>query len=203
MRDFPMVRVDKAYSFSGPSGQASLADLFDGKQQLIVYHFMLGPDKDEGCTGCSFLADNIPHLAHLRSRDTNFVAVSRAPLPTIETFKKRMGWSFPWFSSFGSDFNYDFHVTMDEDVAPPEYNYRDKTQFEETGKQALSKGELPGLSVFYRDAANAQEVFHSYSTFARGLEEVLVTYSMLDITPLGRQEDGPGPKMSFRHHDKY
>jgi predicted dithiol-disulfide oxidoreductase (DUF899 family) len=201
MRDFPMVRIDKDYAFEGPDGQpARLRDLFGDCRQLVVYHFMLGPEQSEGCAGCSFLADHVPHLAHLRFRDTAFAAVSRAPQAAIAAFQTRMGWSFPWFSSLASDFNYDFHVTLDEAVAPLEYNYKDKAALERDGRAAVMKGELPGLSVFYRDG---DEVFHTYSTYERGLERLLVTYKLLDITPLGRQEDDAGPKTEFRHHDKY
>jgi predicted dithiol-disulfide oxidoreductase (DUF899 family) len=121
--DFPMVKIDKEYTFDGPNGKVALADLFDDRKQLIVYHFMLAPEDEAGCPGCSFLADNLPSsLTHLNSRNTTLVLVSRAPLEKIESFKKRMGWNYPWFSSFGTDFNYDFHVTMDEDVAPLSYN---------------------------------------------------------------------------------
>jgi predicted dithiol-disulfide oxidoreductase (DUF899 family) len=200
MRDFPMVHLDKAYTFEGPSGEVTLLDLFDGRKQLIVYHFMLAPDQEEGCTGCSFLADHIPDLSHLLSRDTSFVVVSRAPLDKIEAFKKRMGWTFPWVSSFGSDFNYDFHVTLDDRVAPVEYNYKDKATLEKEGKTYFTRGEQPGLSVFYHEG---QDIFHSYSTFGRGIEGLLGTYTLLDMTPLGRQEEEPGSKMNWRYHDKY
>lgn len=200
MRDFPIVHIDKKYTFEGPSGEVSLLDLFDSRNQLFVYHFMLGPEAEEGCPGCSFLADHIPDLSHLRSRNTAFVVVSRAPLAKIEIFKKRMGWTFPWVSSFGSDFNYDFHVTLDEDVAPVEYNYKDKATLEKEGRLTLTKGEKPGLSTFYRED---QDIYHTYSTYARGLEALLGTYKLLDMSPLGRQEEGPGPKTAWRHHDKY
>jgi predicted dithiol-disulfide oxidoreductase (DUF899 family) len=198
MREFPMVQLDKEYSFEGPDGKVSLLDLFEGRKQLIIYHFMLAPENEEGCSGCSFLADHIPDLSHLRQRDTSFVVVSRAPLDKIETFKKRMGWTFPWYSSFGSDFNYDFHVTMDDDITPIQYNYKDKATLQKEGKYALNKAELPGMSIFYREEQNA---FHTYSTYARGLEVILGTYKLLDLTPLGRQEEEK--KMDFLHHDKY
>jgi predicted dithiol-disulfide oxidoreductase (DUF899 family) len=195
-----MVRLDKQYIFESPSGKVSLVDVFDGRKQLIVYHFMMAPEEDEGCSGCSLLADHIPNLSHLRSRQTSFVVVSRAPLDQIEAFKKRMGWTFPWVSSFGSDFNYDFHVTLDEAVAPVEYNFKDKATLEKEGKSFLTKGELSGTSVFYRED---QDVFHTYSTYGRGDEWLITTYKMLDITPLGRQEDDPARKLDFPHHDKY
>jgi predicted dithiol-disulfide oxidoreductase (DUF899 family) len=200
MRDFPMVHLDKKYAFEGPSGEVTLLDLFDGRKQLVLYHFMMSPDKEEGCPSCSFLADHFPDLSHLQSRDTSFVVVSRAPLDKIEAFKQRMGWTFPWVSSFGSDFNYDFHVTQDDDVAPVEYNFTDKVTLEKKGKSYYTKGEQAGLSIFYREN---QDVFHTYSTYARGLEGLLGTYTMLDKTPLGRQEEGPGMKMAWLHHDKY
>src|SRR5690606_14610179 len=163
---------------------------------------------DEGCSGCSFEADNIGNLAHLRARDTNFVMVSRAPLAKIKPFKKRMGWTMPWYSSFGSPFNYDFHVTIDETIAPVEYNYCDRDELEKKGHLYHINGEQPGLSVFLRDG---DRVYHTYSTYGRGLEVLLTTYHMLDLTPYGRMEpwqDSPEgwPKTDMnwlRHHDKY
>lgn len=125
LRNFPMVKLDKEYVFNGPNGRATLLDLFEGRRQLIIYYFMLAPDDAVGCSGCSFLADNLPSsLAHLKTRDTSLALVSRAPLEKIEAFKKRMGWSFPWYSSFESEFNYDFHVSLDESIASKEYNVR-------------------------------------------------------------------------------
>jgi predicted dithiol-disulfide oxidoreductase (DUF899 family) len=197
-RRLPMVKIDKEYTFEGPNGTVRLLDLFEGRRQLIVYHFMFDPSWDQGCPMCSFLADNIGHLAHLRdARDTSLVVVSRAPLTKIEPFKARMGWTFPWHSSFGSDFNYDFHVTLDEAVAPVEYNYKDKATLEKAGMSWPS--EHHGLSVFLRDG---DAVFHTYSTYARGGDLLLGTYNYLDLTPLGRQEEGPGSH-EFRHHDRY
>jgi predicted dithiol-disulfide oxidoreductase (DUF899 family) len=199
-RRLPMVEVAKAYRFEGPHGPAGLVELFDERRQLIVYHFMFDPAWDEGCPMCSLLVDNIGHLAHLRdARDTSLVLVSRAPLAKLEQFKARMGWVVPWYSSFGTDFNYDFHVTLDEAVAPIEYNYRDKAELEHAGMSWLTSGEHHGLSVFLRDG---QRVFHAYSTYARGGDLLLGTYNYLDLTPLGRQEDGPGSH-EFRHHDRY
>lgn len=206
-RKLPCVRMDKEYLFEGPNGQARLFDLFEGRRQLIVYHFMFDPSWDEGCSMCSFLADNIGHLAHLHARDTSLAVVSRAPQSKIKPFKARMGWVFPWYSSFGSDFNYDFHVTLDEDIAPVEYNYRSKTEHDEAGMPWFTRGELPGLSVFLRDGVG---VFHTYSTYARGGDLLIGTYNYLDLTPLGRQEgwgdspdlDGLGD-MWVRHHDRY
>ena len=207
-RRLPMVRIDKTYVFDGPAGKAGLPDLFEGRRQLIVYHFMFDPRWDEGCPHCSFVVDNIGHLAHLRARDTSLALVSRAPLARIEPFKRRMGWKLPWYSSFGSDFNYDFHVTLDEAIAPVEYNYRDKAELVRRGEPYFTQGELHGLSVFLRDG---DSVFHTYSTYARGVDLLLGTYNYLDLTPLGRQEDWeqpPGRSNSpflawVRHHDRY
>jgi predicted dithiol-disulfide oxidoreductase (DUF899 family) len=199
-RELPMVEIDKPYVFKGPDGVRSLLDLFEGRRQLVVYHFMFGPDwEDEGCASCSFLVDNIGHLSHLHSRDTSLAVVSRAPLDKIEPFKKRMGWTFPWYSSFGAEFNYDFHVTLDEEVTPVEYNYRDKAELERLGMPWHTTGEQHGVSVFFRDG---ERVLHSYSTYGRGPELLLGTYSYLDLTPLGRMEEGTGI-VQFRHHDTY
>ncbi len=160
-RRLPMVKLDKEYLFEGPDSKGSLFDLFDGRRQLIIYHFMFDPSWEDGCPSCSFLVGNIPStLDHLHAGDTSLVLVSRAPVTKIEPFKKRMNWTIPWFSSYGSDFNYDFDVTDDE-------------------------GEKPGLSVFLREGAN---LFHTYSTNGRGVDILLGTYNYLDLTPLGRQE---------------
>jgi predicted dithiol-disulfide oxidoreductase (DUF899 family) len=207
-RRMPMVRIEKDYVFEGPNGKVRLLDLFEGHRQLIIYHFMFDPSWDEGCRSCSFVVDNISHLAHLHARDTSLVVVSRAPLAKIEPFKVRMGWTFPWYSSFGSDFNYDFHVTTDETVTPVKYNYKDKAALEQAGQTYHVKGEQPGASVFLR---NGDRIYHTYSTYGRGLDLLLGTYNYLDLTPLGRQEDWeepPGrsnsPFMAWlRHHDKY
>ncbi len=207
-RRLPMVRIEKPYVFEGPKGKVGLLDLFDRRRQLIIYHFMFDPSWDEGCPSCSFLVDNIGHLAHLHARDTSLVLVSRAPLAKIEPFRKRMGWTVPWYSSFGSDFNYDFHVTMDEAVAPVEYNYREKAELVRKGETYFTEGESHGLSVFLRDG---DRIFHTYSTYARGADLLDGTYNYLDLTPLGRQEDWeepPGRSDSpflawVRHHDRY
>ncbi|RDL40744.1 Uncharacterized protein BP5553_00723 [Venustampulla echinocandica] len=189
--DFPMVKLEKEYHFTGPNGQVTLGDIAGGNKQLIVYHFMLSPDDEVGCTGCSFLADNLPSsLGHLNSRDTALVLVSRAPLEKIEKFKTRMGWDFPWYSSFGSDFNYDFHASLDSDVTPPEYNYKPSKR--------TSKGEAPGLSVFFKEG---DDIFHTYSTYERGLDILLGTHTLLDLTPLGRQDEN-GP-VDWKLHDEY
>jgi uncharacterized protein (TIGR02246 family) len=207
-RRLPMVRLDKDYVFDGPHGQAGLLDLFEGRQQLIVYHFMFDPSWDAGCPSCSFLADNVGHLAHLHARNTTLALVSRAPLEKIEAYSRRMGWSVPWYSSFGSDFNYDFHVTLDERVAPIEYNYTDKAVLLAKGEDYFTDGESHGLSVFLRDGDN---VFHTYSAYARGTDVLVGTYNYLDMTALGRQEDweephgrSDGPFMAWlRRHDEY
>lgn len=199
-RALPMVEITEPYIFHGPNGSSTLLDLFDGRRQLIVYHFMLDPDWEAGCTGCSLLADNIGHLAHLHAARTSFAAVSRAPLATITKFRERMGWSFPWFSSHGTSFNYDFHVTMDESVAPILFNFRTKEELQEAGigSWALS-GEQHGLSVFLRED---ERVFHTYSAYSRGTDLLNGTFNYLDLTPLGRQEEA-GIMNWVRHHDDY
>jgi len=152
-RGLPMTEVDKEYVFDGPDGKVSLLDLFEGRGQLLIYHFMFDPEWDGGCPSCSFLTDNIGHLAHLHARDTTLALVSRAPLARIEPFRQRMGWTIPWYSSFGSDFNYDFHVTLDESVAPVEYNFRG---IDELGPEWQGwSGELHGISAFLRQGDRA------------------------------------------------
>jgi predicted dithiol-disulfide oxidoreductase (DUF899 family) len=185
-RRLPMVRIEKDYVFDGPSGKVSLLDLFDGRRQLIVYHFMFGPEWDEGCSGCTGYVDALGDLSMLHDRDTAFVLVSRAPLAKLEAYRARKGWSLPWVSSYGSDFNYDFHVTLDENVAPVEYNYRDKAQMVARNGPNVVEGEEHGLSVFFRAGG---DVFHTYSAYARGTESLTDAYSLLDTTPYGRQED--------------
>ncbi len=201
-RRLPMVKIEKEYVFGGPNGRTTLRDLFGNHRQLVIYHFMFDPNWDEGCKACSFLADNfVGGIVHLAARDTSFAAISRAPLARIESFKRRMGWTFPWLSSFGSDFNYDFHVTLDEAEGSVEYNYESAATILQAGKIRYTKGELPGLSIFLRDG---DAVFHTYSTYQRGLDLLLNTYNYLDLTPLGRQEDQEGRVMAWiRHHDKY
>jgi predicted dithiol-disulfide oxidoreductase (DUF899 family) len=185
-RRLPMVRIDKDYVFDGPEGKCSLKDLFEGRRQLIVYHFMFDPAWDKGCAGCSGYVNAIGDVSMLNDRDTTFVLVSRAPLAKLEAYKVLKGWSVPWYSSFGSDFNYDFHVTLDENVVPVEYNYRNKAEMEARKGPNLMKGEEHGLSVFFRID---DDVFHTYSTYARGTESLTDAYSLLDTTPYGRQED--------------
>jgi len=196
-RRLPMVKIDKEYAFEGPDGRAGLLDLFDGRRQLIVRHFMFDPSWDDGCPSCSAGAAEISDglLEHLHTRDTTFVVVSRAPLPKIESYKARRGWTFPWYSSFESDFNYDFHVTLDESVAPIEYNYRTKAEHEQAGTAGFVQGEQPleepGQSCFLRDG---DAVFHTYSNYARGAEMTGGSYYYLDLTALGRQEAWEEPK---------
>ena len=195
-RALPWVKVDKAYVFDTPQGKKTLAELFDGRSQLIVYHFMLGPEWEEGCPSCSFLADHFDGAnIHLAQRDVTFIAISRAPLAEIEAFKRRMGWHFPWVSSFGNDFNFDYHVSFAEDQVGKDgdYNYE---------QQEIVSDEMPGASVFYKDADGT--VFHTYSAYARGLDILLGAYNFLDLTPKGRDEaELPWTMAWVRHHDKY
>jgi len=195
-REMPWVKMEKAYRFEGPDGPKTLADLFDGRTQLVVYHFMFGPGWKEGCPSCSYLSDSFDSAAlHMAQRDTSFAVISRATSPEIEAFKKRMGWRFPWVSSFGTDFNYDFHVSFskkESDASKVYYNFA-MTDF--------PSEEAPGMSVFYKKGG---EVFHSYSAYARGLDILVPTYNLLDLTPKGRDEDGlPWPMARVRHHDRY
>lgn len=217
-RRLPMVRIDKDYAFEGAEGKVRLFDLFEGRRQLIVYHFMFDADAppkgksgapwEEGCPGCSFAADNLPNnFSHLHARETSFALISRAPYSKIVPFKRRMGWDVPWYSSFGSDFNYDFHVTLDSRRGSTEWNYRQADELVAAGKIPSTKGELPGLSVFLRDG---DAIYHTYTAYARGLEPMLVSYHLLDLTPFGRGEgwdgmpDVHGEGMDWtRHHDKY
>jgi predicted dithiol-disulfide oxidoreductase (DUF899 family) len=161
---------------------------------------MFSPEADEGCSSSSFMCDHIPDLSHLNSRETTFAVVSRSPIKKIEAFKKRMGWSFPWYSSYESDFNYDLHVSQDESILPMGYNYDDKATLEEKGMTWVMKGEQPGLSVFVKDG---NDVFHTYFTYGRGLDQFVTTYSLLDIAHPGKQESGPTGITGFRYHDKY
>ena len=185
-RRLPMVKLDKEYLFETPTGKRSLHDLFDGRQQLMVYHFMFGPDWDKGCPGCTSFVDALGDLSDLAERSTTFLLASRAPLEKLEAYKASKGWTVPWVSSLGSAFNYDFHVTLDEAIATLEYNYKDKAQLvAERGSDDLA-GERPGLSVFFRIG---DDVFHTYSVYARGFENTTDSYGLLDLTPYGRQED--------------
>jgi predicted dithiol-disulfide oxidoreductase (DUF899 family) len=195
-RALPWVKVEKNYVFDTPRGKKVLAELFDGKSQLIIYHFMLGPGWIEGCPSCSYLADHFDgatvHLAH---RDAAFVVISRAPLAEIEAYKKRMAWKFPWVSSFGGDFNFDYGVSFHKEELGPDtmYNYK---------RQEIDSEEMPGASVFYKDAKGT--VFHTYSTYARGLDILVGAYNWLDLAPKGRDEEAlPWTMAWVRRHDEY
>jgi predicted dithiol-disulfide oxidoreductase (DUF899 family) len=195
-RQLPWVRVEKEYVFAGSDGKETLADLFDGRSQLIVYHFMLGPGWEEGCKSCSYLADHFDGAnIHLPHRDVAFIAVSRAPLPEIQAYQKRMGWHFKWVSSNENDFNFDYHVSFtpeEEKKNEVYYNYQ---------KQEFMSDELPGLSVFYRDEEGS--VYHTYSTYARGLDGLVGTYQFLDLVPKGRDENPESSMDWVRRHDEY
>jgi predicted dithiol-disulfide oxidoreductase (DUF899 family) len=185
-RRLPMVKLEKEYIFEGPNGTVKLVDLFAGQSQLIIYHFMFDPEWEKGCMSCTGYVNALGDLSMLNERDTTFVLVSRAPLPKLEAYKNLNGWTVPWYSSFGSDFNYDFHVTLDDNIAPIEYNYRDKAELEKRHGPNVMQGESLGLSVFFR---LGDDVFHTYSTYARGVESLTDSYRLLDMTPYGRQED--------------
>jgi len=196
-RDLPWVRLDKSYVFDGLSGKELLADLFDGRSQLVVYHFMFAPDWESGCKSCSFWADNFErNVVHLAQRDVTLIAVSRAPVQKLDAFRQRMGWTFKWVSSAGNDFNFDFHVSFAPEIVEQEetyYNYA-------WGKSPLA--ERPGISVFYKDAAG--EIFHTYSCYARGLDMMNAAYHYLDLVPNGRNEAGePYPMAWVRYRDSY
>lgn len=194
-RALPRVAVGKPYVFVGPAGRSSLGDLFAGKSQLIVYHFMLGPKATEPCKSCSFWAEHYDAIrVHLVHRDTELVAVSRAPTDKIEAVKARFGWRFPWYSSGEGDFNFDFGVSFTEE--------QDGRRLYNFGTQEASQGEMPGLSVFTKDEAG--RVFHAYSTYSRGLDALNGTYQLLDLTPRGRDEGGlPWPMAWVKHKDRY
>ena len=192
-RELPWLRVDKPYTFASDAGEESLAQLFAGRSQLIVYHFMLGPDWTEGCKGCSFWADNFErNTVHLAARDATLIAVSRAPFSLIESFRRRMGWTFKWVSSLGSDFNFDYGVSFAPGSGGAVYNYAPSD----------ATDERPGISVFLKDPAGS--VFHTYSCYARGLEMMNAAYAYLDLLPKGRDEAGlPHPMTWLRHRDRY
>ena len=196
-RELPWQKVEKNYVFDGPDGKETLSDIFDGRSQLIVYHFMYGPDWDEGCKSCSFLTDHFnPAIIHLNNRDVTMIAVSKAPLSKLEAFKKRMGWTFKWVSSFDNDFNRDFHVSFTQeevDSGNTYYNYRN---------HGFPSTEAPGASVFYKDGTG--EIFHTYSVYERGLDMFIVAYQYLDLVPKGRDEDSLSYSMEWvRLHDNY
>ena len=192
-RALPWERIEKSYLFDTTTGQRTLGDLFEGRRQLLVQHFMLGPGWEEGCRSCSYMADHTDGmLVHLAARDVTFVAVSRAPLAESESFRRRMGWKFKWVSSFGGDFNRDFHVSFAKDgKGQVSYNY---------STQPFQSEELPGISVFYKD--DAGQVFHTYSAYGRGVEAMMGTYTLLDLTPKGRDEHD-GAMAWVRYHDRY
>jgi predicted dithiol-disulfide oxidoreductase (DUF899 family) len=196
-RELPWVRVDKTYVFEGARGKQTLAELFEGRSQLVVYHFMFNPAADEGCRHCSFWADNFnPIGVHLNHRDVTFVAISRAPLPKIEAFEKRMGWGFKWVSSAGTDFNYDFGVSFRPEQiqkGTAVYNYAPFT---------MDMADREGVSVFFKDEKGT--VFHTYSAYARGIDLLNTAYNYLDLVPKGRDEDGLEFTQAWvRHHDRY
>ncbi len=195
-RQLPWVKVEKNYIFDGPHGQESLSDLFGGKSQLLIYHFMFGPDWQEGCPHCSFWADSFNgNETHLAQRDTAFVVVSHAPLKEITTFKKRMGWNFKWVSSFNSDFNFDFHVSFTEKEVESHhafYNFRDAD---------VGATEREGASAFYRDEKGT--IYHTYSTYERGIDLLNTAYNLLDLTAKGRDENPENPQDWVTFHDKY
>ena len=196
-RALPWVKVDKEYTFQGPHGKETLSQLFDGRSQLIIQHFMFGPGWPEGCVGCSFKADHVDSAnQHLMHHDVSFVSVSRATLPEIEAFKKRMGWNFKWVSSYESDFNFDFHVSF------PKHGTNDKVYYNYKMIPFESE-ELPGTSIFYKDEQGT--VYHTYSSYGRGDESLVGASAYLDMTPLGRNENGPNKDLTdwVRHHDKY
>jgi len=186
-RRLPMVAIEKEYAFDGGKGKLSLKDLFEGRRQLIVYHFMFDPAWDKGCPGCTGFVDSLGDLSLLNIRDTTFAVISRAPLAKLEAYKAQKGWSIDWFSSFGSDFNYDFHVTLDPKVAPQEYNFRNKAEMSAAvGHEVQMEGEAHGLSVFFRID---DDLFHTYSAYARGVESLTDSNRLLDVTPYGRQQE--------------
>jgi predicted dithiol-disulfide oxidoreductase (DUF899 family) len=196
-RNLPWVKVDKRYVFDGPNGKETLADLFDGRSQLIVYHFMFGPGWEQGCPSCSFLSDHIDGaVVHLAARDVTLVVVSHASLAEIRPFHQRMGWRFKWVSSYGNDFNFDYHVSFTKDEMAKGkvyYNY-DMNEF--------PSDEGPGISVFYKDGTG--DIYHTYSSYARGLDMLVGAYNYLDLVPKGRDEDGLAFTMAWvRHHDRY
>lgn len=195
-RALPWERVEKTYLFDGPNGGETLADLFERRSQLLVYHFMFAPEWEQGCPGCSFWADGFDGLSvHLRHRDVTFIAISRAPLATIDAFKRRMGWSFKWVSSGGNDFNYDYQVSYTPatlDAGTAVYNY---------ASSRTKSPDLPGVSVFHRGESG--DISHTYSTYARGLDPLNPAYQYLDLVPKGRDEDAPSPAKWVRHHDRY
>jgi len=201
-RRLPMVKIEKPYVFEGADGKQDFKSLFEGRRQLILYHFMFDPAWEKGCPGCTGYLNALGDLSMLNARNTTFVLVSRAPLAKLEAYKAEKGWRVPWYSSFGSDFNYDFHVTLDESVAPPQYNYRGKAELEARQKEEpwFLKGEEHGISVFFNIG---DDVFHTYSAFGRGCESLTDCYRLLDLTPYGRQEDFEDSPPGWPQHPTY
>jgi predicted dithiol-disulfide oxidoreductase (DUF899 family) len=194
-RALPWVRVEKRYAFEGPNGEETLEQLFDEGSQLIVYHFMFAPDWTAGCKSCSFWADNFErNVVHLAHRDATMVAISRGPFDKIDAYRKRMGWTFKWLSSARSDFNFDYHVSFEPGRGDGTYNFAPKT---------YGGAELPGISVFYRDRDEASAVFHTYSTYARGLDMMNAAYHYIDLLPKGRDEEKTGIMGWLRRRDEY
>jgi predicted dithiol-disulfide oxidoreductase (DUF899 family) len=194
-RDLPWERVEKSYVFEGPSGKESLSDLFDGRSQLVVYHFMFDPDWDAGCPHCSHWADNFDRvIVHLNQRDATMIAVSRAPYSKLVVYERRMGWSFKWASSFGSDFNFDYQASF----TPSQL--AEKRAFYNFTEEDPGISEREGVSIFYKDRKG--DIFHTYSTYARGIDMMNVDYQYLDLVPKGRDENGKGP-FWVRRHDEY
>ena len=192
-RELPWEAVEKEYVFAGPDGKRALAELFDGRSQLVVYHFMFGPDDEVGCKSCSFWADNFdPNVVHLKARDVTFVAISRAPYEKLAAYRQRMGWDFDWYSSAETDFNFDYGVSFGpDDLASPVYNY---------GNQTPKLPEREGMSVFFQDESGT--VFHTYSSYERGIDLLNTAYNYLDLVPKGRDENGRG-QYWVRRHDEY
>jgi predicted dithiol-disulfide oxidoreductase (DUF899 family) len=200
IRSLPMTKVDKDYRFGGPDGAIlSLADLFSGQDQLIVYHFMFAPESAEGCRGCAFMADHIPDIRHLACKGTAVACVSRAPIVKIDAWKKKIGWTFPWYSSSGSDFNYDFNVTIDANSTPADRGLG-TTVADELAAHGLSestRGDIPGFSFFLKRGG---AVYHTYTTHTRVIQKFMTTLQLLDLTVLGRQEGPMGPaEFKLRH----
>ena len=195
-RELPWVKIEKQYVFEGPNGKETLADLFEGRSQLVIYHFMYAPDWEEGCPSCSFWADNFnPIVIHLNHRDVTFAAISRAPLEKLNAFKERMGWSFKWVSSENNDFNYDYHVSFPAGVPKEELEYNYSNLSFDTSDQ-------PGVSVFYRDEKG--NIYHTYSAYSRGIDILNTAYNYLDLVPRGRDEDELEFSMDWlRYHDRY
>jgi predicted dithiol-disulfide oxidoreductase (DUF899 family) len=194
-RELPWVKVEKKYVFDGPRGKESLAELFEGRSQIVVYHFMFNPDSDEGCKHCSFWADNFNGIVvHLNHRDVTFVAISRAPMAKIEPFKKRMGWGFKWLSSSDSDFNYDYQASFTKEQIDSGSVYYNFT------KSKMNMADREGTSVFYKDESGA--LFHTYSCYARGIDMMNAAYHYIDLVPKGRDE-GDSPQSWVRYHDRY